>query len=235
MFSRLRWASQSARGVGTLWPLLPLPELPFVGVMSEPAFMGILQAPIILGRGRNGTSRASYNARVVVARIDRRSDVLLGLFRAFYRSAASGTLGANIAHCILDVNDGHRSRISPPKPADDAVSGQPGMRLLEFISQQEFSAIQRQAFGHDGLVRWRTGHPGSAGVEFAVQYELAAGEAEAFGSAKRTHDEEKFPVEYSFRLGGRICGRCLNRRSGEHIGRHLIEVTFLSGERACQQ
>ena len=126
----------------------------------------------------------------------------LRLLGAFDRGATAGTLRAHVADSILDVNDGHRGRIGPPELADDEVSGQPGMRLLQFIGQQEFCPVHCETFQHYGLVCWRSGDPGSAGGILVVEHELAAGEAETLGSAERAHDHEKLFIEHSLRLCG---------------------------------
>src|ERR1035438_10023241 len=65
---------------------------------------------------------------------------------------ARWSLGADVAHAVLDVDRRHDCGIRPPEFLDESVVGEPGERLFEFVSHQQFGSVDGAVFGNQMLV-----------------------------------------------------------------------------------
>src|SRR5580704_9833749 len=130
---------------------------------------------------------------------------LLHLLSALNRSATAGSLCAHVAHAVLDVNRHHSRWINPPEFPDDPVAGKPGVRLLEFISHQQFGREDSRVPDDQMRVRRKVVDPGGAGGELIVQHELARSETKSLSATESTHDRNEFLVDDS------LWGGCLRK------------------------
>ena len=64
----------------------------------------------------------------------------------------AGSLRANVAHAVLEVDRRHRRGISPPELSNDVVSRKPGVRLLEFVRNQQFRGVESLHLWHDQVL-----------------------------------------------------------------------------------
>ena len=81
------------------------------------------------------------------------------LWRLTLGRSARRRLGSDAANAIFDVDRHHCRGIRPPEFSDDPIAGKPGVRLLEFVSHEQFGRVDRRLPGDQVRVRRDAGDP----------------------------------------------------------------------------